>query len=106
VDAIGSEQCCQGSCSSLSIGDWDEHVHFDWRRIRDNIDWLRPETIRKINELIVAAGHKLVPKAAESVRTEGCISSGGKPCNKRRRQEKGADRRFQGQLKVVVQRSD
>ena len=57
----------------MGIGDWDEHVHFDWRRIRDNIDWLRPETIRKINELIVAAGHKLVPKAAESVRGDSFV---------------------------------
>ena len=57
----------------MGIGDWDAHVHFDWRRIRDNIDWLRPETLRKINELVVAAGHKLVPKAAESVRGDSFV---------------------------------
>jgi hypothetical protein len=37
----------------MGIGDWDEHVHFDWRRIHDNIDWLRPETIRWDNCTLV-----------------------------------------------------
>ena len=58
----------------MGIGDWDEHVRFDWRRIRDNIDWLRPETIRKINELIVTEGHRLAPKAAESVRGDSFVA--------------------------------
>jgi transposase, IS5 family len=57
----------------MGIGAWDVHVHFDWRRIRDNIDWLRPQTLRKINECIVAAGHRLAPKAAESVRGDSFV---------------------------------
>jgi len=41
---------------------------FDWRRIRDNVCLLRPETLEKLNQLVVGAGHVLVPKAIESVR--------------------------------------
>jgi hypothetical protein len=52
----------------MGIGDWQEEVDFDWRRIRDNLCHLRPETLTKINRLIVAAGHKLAPKAIAAVR--------------------------------------
>ena len=53
----------------MGIGDWQgEEVDFDWRRIEDNVSKLRPETLKKINELIVRAGHQLEPKAIESVR--------------------------------------
>src|SRR6266852_6371995 len=41
----------------MGIGDWQtEEVDFDWRRIEDNVRKLRPETIKKINDLIVGAG--------------------------------------------------
>lgn len=52
----------------MGIGDWQDQVDFDWRRIEDNVLKLQPETLRKINELIVKAGHKLQPKAVEVVR--------------------------------------
>jgi hypothetical protein len=53
----------------MGIGDWQgEAVDFDWRRIEDNLIKLRPETLQKINELIVRAGHELKPKAIASVR--------------------------------------
>ena len=53
----------------MGIGDWqDEEVDFDWRRIEDNLNKLRPDTLKKINELIVQAGHEQKPKAIESVR--------------------------------------
>lgn len=53
----------------MGIGAWqDEEVDFDWRRIEDNLTKLRPATLRKINELIVEAGHEQKPKAIESVR--------------------------------------
>jgi transposase, IS5 family len=52
----------------MGIGDWQEEVDFDWRRIRDNLCHLRPETLKKINYLVVTAGHKLAPKAIEAVR--------------------------------------
>lgn len=53
----------------MGIGDWQtEEVDFDWRRIEDNLTKLRPETLKKINDLIVRAGHRLEPKAIASVR--------------------------------------
>jgi transposase, IS5 family len=52
----------------MGIGHWDDKTDFDWRRIRDNLCLLRPQTLEKINHLIVAAGHKLAPKAIEAVR--------------------------------------
>src|SRR6516165_9898045 len=52
----------------MGIGDWQEEVDFDWRRIEDNLIKLRPETLKKINYLVVQAGHALGPKAIEVVR--------------------------------------
>jgi transposase, IS5 family len=53
----------------MGIGDWQaDEVDFDWRRIEDNVIKLRPETLQKINALIVKAGHVLEPQAIESVR--------------------------------------
>jgi hypothetical protein len=52
----------------MGIGDWQEQVDFDWRRIRDNLCLLRPETLERINQLIVAAGHELAPAAIKAVR--------------------------------------
>jgi transposase, IS5 family len=53
----------------MGIGDWQsDEIDFDWRRIEDNLIKLRPETLKKINDLIVRAGHALEPKAIASVR--------------------------------------
>jgi transposase, IS5 family len=54
----------------MGIGSWDDDNPrcWDWRRIRDNLCKLRPETLEKINQLIVAVGHELEPAAAETVR--------------------------------------
>jgi IS5 family transposase len=52
----------------MGIGDWDDQTDFDWRRIRDNLCLLRPQTLEKINHAIVAAGHELAPAAIEAVR--------------------------------------
>jgi IS5 family transposase len=57
----------------MGIGDWEENVEFDWRRIRDNVCLLRPETVAKINQLIVAAGHELAPEAIEKVRGDSFV---------------------------------
>jgi IS5 family transposase len=57
----------------MGIGDWDEQTRFDWRRIRDNITLIRPRTIERINHLIVAAGHQLVPHAAETARADSFV---------------------------------
>ena len=52
----------------MGIGDWQEEVDFDWRRIEDNLTKLRPETLKRINDLVVKAGHALEPKAIAAVR--------------------------------------
>jgi transposase, IS5 family len=52
----------------MGIGDWQDDVDFDWRRIEDNLIKLRPETLKKISDLIVQAGHVLEPEAITSVR--------------------------------------
>lgn len=58
----------------MGIGDWQEDAGFDWRRIRDNLTKIRPETIERINHLIVAEGHRLVPEAAETVRVDSFVA--------------------------------
>jgi len=57
----------------MQVGSWEE-ASFDWRRIRDNICKVRPETIENINHLIVAAGHALQPTAAEQVRGDTFVA--------------------------------
>jgi transposase, IS5 family len=53
----------------MGIGDWqEEEVDLDWRRIEDNLVKLRPATVKKINDVIVRAGHALQPQAIASVR--------------------------------------
>ena len=55
----------------MGIGDWqddDDDVDFDWRRIEDNVTQIRPETLKKINQIVVAAGHELRPDAMQAVR--------------------------------------
>src|SRR6516164_4788506 len=52
----------------MGIGDWQEEVDFDWRRIEDNLLKLRPETLKKISALVVKAGHALEPGAIAVVR--------------------------------------
>ena len=52
----------------MGIGDWEDKTDFDWRRIRDNLCLLHPQTLEKINHMIVAAGHELAPEAIEVVR--------------------------------------
>jgi hypothetical protein len=44
----------------MGIGDWQaEDVDFDGRRLEDHLTKLRPETLKKLNDLIVRAGHRL-----------------------------------------------
>jgi hypothetical protein len=57
----------------MGIGNWDEQARFDWRRIRDNITLIRPETIERINHLIVAEGHQRVPHAARTARADSFV---------------------------------
>ena len=57
----------------MGIGDWEEQTCFDWRRIQDNLTLIRPETLERINHLIVGEGHRLVPKAVEKVRADSFV---------------------------------
>jgi hypothetical protein len=61
----------------MEIDGWDDHdddkKRFDWRRIRDNIALVRPETIERINQLIVAEGHRLIPEAVKTVRADSFV---------------------------------
>lgn len=56
----------------LQVGDWEDES-FNWQRIRDNICRVRPETLESINHLIVAEGHRLEPRAADSVRGDAFV---------------------------------
>lgn len=57
----------------MGIGDWEEEATFDWRRIQDNLTKIRPETIERINHLVVAVGHELAPQAVETVRADSFV---------------------------------
>jgi transposase, IS5 family len=57
----------------MGLGGWEEDETFDWRRLRDNICLLSPDTIERVNHLIVAEGHRLVPEAAEAVRGDSFV---------------------------------
>ena len=56
----------------MQVGEFDE-TNFSWKRIRDNVCLLRPETIDEISRLIVAEGHKLVPDAVKTMRADSFV---------------------------------
>ena len=59
----------------MGIDGWDDRAcaNVDWRRIRDNVTLVRPETLERINHLVVAEGHRLVPGAARSTRADSFV---------------------------------
>ena len=57
----------------MGIGGWCDEQKFDWRCLRDNIALLSPDTIERLNHLIVGEGHRLVPEAAETVRGDSFV---------------------------------
>lgn len=61
----------------MGIGDWEseqqDKKRFDWRRIESNVNLLRPETIAHINQAIIQEGHRLEPKAAQTVRGDSFV---------------------------------
>jgi len=57
----------------MGIGAWEDQDGFDWRRIRDNIAMVRPQTLERINHLIVGEGHRLVPEAVQTVRADSFV---------------------------------
>src|SRR5260221_258368 len=58
----------------MGIGDWQDHdVDFDWRRLEDNVTKLRPETLKKISNVVVGVGHRLEPEAIKAVRGDSFV---------------------------------
>ncbi len=57
----------------MGIGDWQENIDFNWRRIRDNICLLKPSTIEAISLCIVGEAHRLDPEAAKKVRADSFV---------------------------------
>ena len=58
---------------TMGIGDWDDETSFNWRRIQSTLLLLKPETIEKINHLIVAEGHAIDPDARKKVRADSFV---------------------------------
>jgi transposase, IS5 family len=62
----------------LGVADQPSDPHqpspYPWQRLRDNLCLLQPETIEKINHLLVSLGHELEPTAAEHVRGDAFVA--------------------------------
>jgi len=57
----------------MGIDGWCDDQSFDWRCLRDNITLLSPDTIERLNHLIVAEGHRLIPDAAQTARCDSFV---------------------------------
>ena len=57
----------------MQVGLLDATVSFDWRRIRNNVCQVRPETIEEINNLIVTHGQELLPEAVKQARGDSFV---------------------------------
>lgn len=57
----------------LQVGEWSQES-FTWHRIRDNVCLVKPETLEKINQLVVEEGHRLHPEAAKYVRGDTFVA--------------------------------
>ena len=57
----------------MGIGDWQGEIDFNWRRIRDNISLLGPNTLQAISHCIVDEADRLKPEAAEKVRADSFV---------------------------------
>jgi IS5 family transposase len=58
---------------TMGIGDWQEDMDFNSRRIRDNICLLQTETIEAISHCIVAEAYRFCPGAAKKVRADSFV---------------------------------
>ncbi len=59
----------------MGNGDWQaDRDDFNWRRIRDNICLLKPETIEAISHCIVAEAYRLCPDAVKKVRADSFVA--------------------------------
>lgn len=57
----------------MGIGDWQDVSTMTYRRIRDTLCQLRPQTIERLNQAIVGAGHELDSDAAVGVRADSFV---------------------------------
>ena len=57
----------------MGIEGWDGPKRFDWRRIQDNISRISPETMERVNHLVVGEGHRLVPEAVRTTRVDSTV---------------------------------
>lgn len=57
----------------MGIGDWQDADDFNFRRIRDTLCKIKPATLEKLNQVVVAAGHEIAPQAAASVRADSFV---------------------------------
>lgn len=58
----------------MGIGDWQENIDFNWRRIRDNVCLLKPATIEAVSHCLVAEAHRLRPGAVKKVRADSFVA--------------------------------
>ena len=56
----------------MGVGDWDGETSFNWRRVRNTLCLLTPETLDQISQLIVTAGHTLTRSTEEGSRRFVC----------------------------------
>lgn len=57
----------------MGIGDWQEQIDFNWRRIRDNVCLLKPDTIGAISYCIVDEAYRLDPDAVKRQRADSFV---------------------------------
>jgi hypothetical protein len=57
----------------MGIDGWCDDPSFDWRCLRDHITLLSPDTLERLNHLIVAEGHRLIRDAVHTVRCDSFV---------------------------------
>ena len=57
----------------MGIGDWQDQTDFNWRRIRDNVCLLKPDTIEAISHCIVDEAYRLDPDAVKRQRADSFV---------------------------------
>jgi len=57
----------------MGFGDWQQGKRCDWRRIRDAVCRLRPETLEQINRIVVQMGHRVLDQQPTAVRADSFV---------------------------------
>jgi len=57
----------------MGIGDWQQQIDFNWRRISDNICLLKSDTIEAISHCIVDEAYRLDPDAVKKQRADSFV---------------------------------